>query len=166
MTRACIPRGVSYDRTKIKIFAAKGGASKGKSFLKAHYRNPPTRTVSDAGNSNNVKTVICILAGGPGGIQQTNAWKHLQASSKGGIGYAVYIDSQCPAVRHHTLPDFWLPSLSNVKKSAAWGDITLVKVELELYKWAMKKYPHAEWFLLVRHQLLLVALIRFYLKKE
>ena len=136
-------------RPPIRIFAAKGGSAKrvGESGRK-NSRIPPTKE-SPKVECDKVQTVICILAGGKSGITQPTVWQNLHKASNGRVGFAVYTDNQGPQIGQPNFPMFWKPFMSNVNIQCAWGDTSLVKAELGLYRWATDKYPNASWFIFV-----------------
>lgn len=93
-----------------------------------------------------VELVICILAGGAGGVTVSHVWEELVAASDGRIGLALYTDNLLAPENEPRAP-FWTKWWAKrITAQAAWGHSTQVVVQVELYTWALKIFPNAQRF--------------------
>jgi hypothetical protein len=95
-----------------------------------------------------VLTVICMIAGA--GITQPEFW---QKWSTCGIGFAVYVER----AGFKKLPDWWKPWVAPIRITATWGGVSLTRIEVALYNWALTVFPHARWLILVSRVPLVIA---------
>ena len=100
-------------------------------------------------NGGTATSVICFIAGGiENAITVPEMWQKLHAEAGGGIGFALYTDSSCGPVHE---AEWWKSYCCKLGKLGVWGNFSLTKIEVEMYRWALKTYKQANWFFLVRH---------------
>lgn len=114
------------------------------------------------------KVVICILAGGSEGVTTEPEFRRLVEDSQGQIDLALYTDANLrPEKRqHYTTTDFWQGRWAqSILTQAAWAAPSLAQVEIELYQWALAKYPNAERFILTSGDSMPIAPVESFLEQ-